>query len=54
MSAKVDCKDAIEIDRFQSVGKAGMIPMVAIFLSGRVLLWREGIRDLVLTINHPM
>jgi hypothetical protein len=30
--AEVDCKDAIEIDRFQAVGKAGMIPVMAIFL----------------------
>src|SRR5215472_12578586 len=41
--ANVDCKDPIEIDRFQSVGEAGMIPMMAIFLSGRVLLRREGV-----------
>src|SRR5262249_27685356 len=43
ISAKVDGKDAIEIDRFQSVVKAGVIPMMAIFLSGRVLLRRESV-----------
>src|SRR5258708_26866053 len=36
--AEIDCNDAIEIDRFQPVGKAGMIPVMAIFLSSRVLL----------------
>src|SRR5262245_37465410 len=34
ISAEVDCKDAVEIDRFQSVGKAGVIPVMAIFLPG--------------------
>ncbi len=34
IGAEIDCKDAIEIDRFQSVGEAGMVPMMAIFLSG--------------------
>src|SRR5262249_61655653 len=28
ISAGVDCKDAIEIDRFQSAGKAGVIPVM--------------------------
>src|SRR5262245_66501967 len=32
ITADVDRKDAIEIDRFQSVGKAGVIPVMAIFL----------------------
>jgi hypothetical protein len=41
--AGLDCKDAIEIDRFQAIGKAGVIPVMAIFLSGRILLWRESI-----------
>jgi hypothetical protein len=41
--AEVDCNDAIKLDRLQAVGKAGVIPVMAIFLSGRVLLWREGI-----------
>src|SRR5215831_17711965 len=31
ISADVDCKDAIEIDRLQSVGEAGVIPMMANF-----------------------
>src|SRR5262245_48962468 len=43
ISAGVDCKDAIEIDRFQAVGKAGVIPVMAIFLPGRILLWRESV-----------
>src|SRR5262249_51190445 len=43
ISAEVDCKDAIEIDRYQSVGKAGVIPVMAVFLSGRVLLWCESV-----------
>ena len=28
--AEVDCNDAIEIDRFQAVGKAGVIPVMAV------------------------
>ena len=42
--AGVDCKDPVEIDRFQAVGKAGVIPVVAIFLPGRILLRRDALR----------
>src|SRR5262249_41808938 len=43
ISAEVDGKDAIEIDRFQSIGKAGVIPVMAIFLPGSILLRRESV-----------
>src|SRR5262245_14597943 len=39
--AEVDRKDAVEIDRLQVAGEASVIPVMAIFLPGRILLRRE-------------
>src|SRR5262249_35623470 len=41
IAADVDGKDAVEIERSQLAREPGVIPVVAIFLPGRILLRRE-------------
>ena len=41
IGAEVHCKDTVEIKRSQPAGEAGVIPVVAVLLPGRILLGAE-------------
>jgi len=55
IAAEIDGKDPIEIKRSQLAGKTGVIPMMTIFLPGRILLRRDRVareRPLERAIPH--